>query len=164
MSLALLLAVACEGARSSVLLLDEVDAALDEHNVSTVAALLSRLAHGTLQAAATAPQASEAAGGGGAGGGRRRPAASSVQILCVSHQPSFQKACDAVVQLSRQAGSTEVADAGCGPGAVKQGAAAVGGRGQEAGGREGGAAKAAPAAAPSKVVRGKRTAGAKGRG
>lgn len=44
-SVALLLAVSAAGARSRVVLMDEVDAALDEHNQKSVARLLRHLAH-----------------------------------------------------------------------------------------------------------------------
>lgn len=61
-----------EGSHSSVILLDEVDAALDEANQALVAQLLKSFSHR-----------------GGA------------QVVCVSHNVAFQQACDAVVSVSQ---------------------------------------------------------------
>lgn len=72
-SLAMLLAVARAGNSSRVFLLDEVDAALDEHNQARAAALLKQLASDT--------------GDGGC------------QILCVTHNVAFQQICDAYVHV-----------------------------------------------------------------
>jgi len=55
-----------------VMLLDEVDAALDESNQALVAQLLKSFSHR-----------------GGA------------QVVCVSHNAAFQQACDALVNVSR---------------------------------------------------------------
>eukprot|EP00798_Chlamydomonas_sp_ICE-L_P030713 gene30713-35741_t len=77
-SLALLLAVAQHGQRSSLFLLDEVDAALDEHNQAAVARLLHALA---------------------VGGG--------VQVLCVSHNVTFHKMCDLLVTVSSTPSNTK---------------------------------------------------------
>lgn len=74
-SLAMLLAVARSGNGSGLFLLDEVDAALDEHNQARASALLKQLA--------------DAADGAGC------------QILCVTHNAAFQQVCDAFVQVVR---------------------------------------------------------------
>jgi ATPase subunit of ABC transporter with duplicated ATPase domains len=74
-SLAMLLAVARSGNGSSLFLLDEIDAALDEHNQARASALLRQLSH--------------AADGSGC------------QILCVTHNAAFQSVCDAFVQVVR---------------------------------------------------------------
>lgn len=73
-SLAMLLAVARAGNSSRLFLLDEVDAALDEHNQARAAALLKQLAN--------------ASDGG-------------CQILCVTHNAAFQQVCDAYIQVVR---------------------------------------------------------------
>jgi chromosome segregation ATPase len=64
-SLAMLLAVARSGSSCGLLLLDEVDAALDEHNQGAAAALLRQLAH---------------------------DAPSACQVLCATHNAGFQAA------------------------------------------------------------------------
>jgi hypothetical protein len=74
-SLAMLLAVARSGNGSSLFLLDEIDAALDEHNQARASALLRQLSH--------------AADGSGC------------QILCVTHNAAFQSVCDGFVQVVR---------------------------------------------------------------
>lgn len=74
-SLAMLLAVARSGNGSSLFLMDEIDAALDEHNQARASALLRQLAH--------------------AGDN------SGCQILCVTHNAAFQQVCDAFVQVVR---------------------------------------------------------------
>jgi ABC-type glutathione transport system ATPase component len=74
-SLAMLLAVARSGNGSSLFLMDEIDAALDEHNQARASALLRQLSHG--------------ADGSGC------------QILCVTHNAAFQSVCDAFVQVVR---------------------------------------------------------------
>lgn len=77
------------------LFISQVDAALDEHNQAVLAGLLSRLANGQLQhAAPSGPAVAAASSSASRGGG--------VQVICVSHQAAFQKACDGLVQLSRQ--------------------------------------------------------------
>lgn len=73
-SLAMLLAVARAGNSSRLFLLDEVDAALDEHNQARAAAFLKHLAN--------------AADGG-------------CQILCVTHNAAFQQLCDGYVHVAR---------------------------------------------------------------
>jgi chromosome segregation ATPase len=78
-SLAMLLAVACAGGSSTgLLLLDEVDAALDEHNTARAAALLRQLAHG------------------------------GCQVLCVTHNAAFQGCCDGFIRVSKPAGGHTV--------------------------------------------------------
>jgi ABC-type Mn2+/Zn2+ transport system ATPase subunit len=71
----MLLAVARSGNGSSLFLLDEIDAALDEHNQARASALLRQLAHAT--------------------------DGSGCQILCVTHNVAFQSVCDAFVQVVR---------------------------------------------------------------
>ncbi|WIA31126.1 hypothetical protein OEZ86_001147 [Tetradesmus obliquus] len=74
-SLAMLLAVARSGNGSSLFLMDEIDAALDEHNQARASALLRQLSHAT--------------------------DGSGCQILCVTHNAAFQTVCDAFVQVVR---------------------------------------------------------------
>jgi ABC-type sulfate/molybdate transport systems ATPase subunit len=71
----MLLAVARSGNGSSLFLLDEIDAALDEHNQARASALLRQLSHAT--------------------------DGSGCQILCVTHNAAFQSVCDAFVQVVR---------------------------------------------------------------
>ncbi len=99
-SLSLLLAAALEGSGSSVLLLDEVDAALDEVNQKAMARLLHGLAHGTLlgshgEGAPLHAGKRESSGQRGAGAA----GAAGVQVLCVSHHATCQSAADALVQV-----------------------------------------------------------------
>lgn len=74
-SLAMLLAVARSGNGSSLFLMDEIDAALDEHNQARASALLRQLSHAT--------------------------DGSGCQNLCVTHNAAFQSVCDAFVQVVR---------------------------------------------------------------
>ncbi|MEW5314115.1 MAG: hypothetical protein WDW38_005635 [Sanguina aurantia] len=121
-SLALLLEAAHAGAHSSVFLLDEVDAALDESNQAAIAALLHQLSHGTAPTphhAVADPDSLAGAVNNGAGksrsaacrgqsadkGGKARV---GCQMLCVSHNPAFQEACDGVVRVTRGPGGTAV--------------------------------------------------------
>ncbi|GAX79836.1 hypothetical protein CEUSTIGMA_g7276.t1 [Chlamydomonas eustigma] len=71
-SIALLMSAAQEGSHSTVMLLDEADAALDEHNQSSLAALLKHVSHGA-----------------------------GAQIICVSHNRAFQRDCDTTVHITR---------------------------------------------------------------
>lgn len=87
-SMAMLLAVARAGNGSRLILLDEADAALDEHNQARVAALLKQLARGDDQA--------------------------GCQILCVTHNLAFQQACDAFVRVAEAAAGNEGAGAPAG--------------------------------------------------
>ena len=73
-SLAMLLAVARTGSACGLLLLDEVDAALDEVNQARASGLLKQLA------------------------GDRT---SACQIMCVTHNYSFQEACDGFVRVTK---------------------------------------------------------------
>jgi hypothetical protein len=98
-SLALLLAIANTGcSNSQLLLLDEVDAALDEHNTCRLAELLHQLAHapaaqdeeqGKLRRKGQQGSMGAAARGGGC------------QILCVSHNKAFQGSCDGLLHVGR---------------------------------------------------------------
>lgn len=119
MSLAMLLAVARTGSACGLLLLDEVDAALDEVNQARASALLRQLAHDK---------------------------ASACQILCVTHNVSFQESCDGFVRVTKSAaGHTVPAEQGAGPaaGAKAAGAAnkaattAAAGKGRAKGSRQG---------------------------
>lgn len=80
-SLAMLLAVARAGGTCGLLLLDEVDAALDEVNQARVSALLRQLAHDR---------------------------ASACQVLCVTHNASFQGSCDGFVRVTKSASGHSV--------------------------------------------------------
>ncbi|KAK9843744.1 hypothetical protein WJX81_004731 [Elliptochloris bilobata] len=80
-SLALMLAAAYAGAGNRLLILDEVDAALDETNQGRVAALLRQLASGSGTAAC--------------------------QVLAVTHNAAFQ-ACGRLVQVYKNASGTHV--------------------------------------------------------
>lgn len=80
-SLAMLLAVARAGGTCGLLLLDEVDAALDEVNQARVSALLRQLAHDR---------------------------ASACQVLCVTHNASFQGSCDGLVRVTKSASGHSV--------------------------------------------------------
>ena len=75
-SLALLVAAAQEGSHSSVILLDEVDAALDEVNQALVARLLRVFSH-----------------------------SHGAQVICVSHNKAFQQICDAIINIARDGDS-----------------------------------------------------------
>ncbi|PSC67424.1 chromosome segregation SMC [Micractinium conductrix] len=79
-SLALVVAASLAGGGSSVMLMDEVDAALDEANQHAVARLFDSLSSGVV--------------GAGSGGG-------CAQILCVSHNAAFQALSGHVVSLTR---------------------------------------------------------------
>lgn len=85
----------------------QVDAALDESNQASVAQLLSLLSHGALPrtdpSSAAPPHRHKATPGNAivrnvVAGPVQGP---GVQIICVSHQPAFQKACNALVHISR---------------------------------------------------------------
>jgi len=75
-SLAMLLAVARTGSACGLLLLDEIDAALDEVNQARASALLWQLAHDST---------------------------SACQIMCVTHNVSFQERCDGFVRVTKSA-------------------------------------------------------------
>jgi ABC-type transport system involved in cytochrome bd biosynthesis fused ATPase/permease subunit len=108
-SLAMLLAVSRAGNSSGLFLLDEVDAALDEHNTARAAALLKQLAH---------------ADDGGRG----------CQILCVTHNAAFQHVCDGFVQVDAAGRSTGGDAAPAAAGAGRAAAAKKGRAGAVAGG------------------------------
>eukprot|EP00249_Psilotum_nudum_P004056 c17581_g1_i2 orf=171-1871(-) len=76
-SLAFVLMVAQIG-QSSLYLMDEVDAALDEHNQKRIATLIHSLA------------------------------SRGSQVICISHHLSFQEHSDIVIQVSRAEGSTRI--------------------------------------------------------
>ncbi|PRW20630.1 putative polyamine transporter isoform A [Chlorella sorokiniana] len=98
-SLAFVVAVAMAGASTSLFLMDEVDAALDEINQHLVARLFDSLSASSAVACS--------------------------QVLCVSHNAAFQQLCSRVVRLTRGAGGTMPADGGGGKGdGGKAGAAA----------------------------------------
>jgi ABC-type Mn2+/Zn2+ transport system ATPase subunit len=80
-SLAMLLAVARAGGTCGLLLLDEIDAALDEFNQARVSALLRQLAHDR---------------------------ASACQVLCVTHNAGFQGSCDGFVRVTKSAAGHSV--------------------------------------------------------
>eukprot|EP00887_Chlorella_sp_A99_P003385 scaffold7.g3385.t1 len=99
-SLALVVAAAMAGGCSEVLLLDEVDAALDESNQALLAKLLSSISGG----------GSGKEDGAGANGGRRGPGCS--QCVCISHNAAFQALCGRVLKVSRGPAGTLLAAAG----------------------------------------------------
>ncbi|KAK9812833.1 hypothetical protein WJX72_004444 [[Myrmecia] bisecta] len=80
LSLALILSAARAGSHTSLFLMDEVDAALDETNQRLVAALFKDVI---------------ASDGG-------------CQVLCVTHNAAFQQICDTIVQVTRDANGTHV--------------------------------------------------------
>jgi energy-coupling factor transporter ATP-binding protein EcfA2 len=95
----MLLAVARTGSACGLLLLDEVDAALDEVNQARASALLRQLAHDK---------------------------ASACQILCVTHNFSFQESCDGFVRVAKSAeGHSVPAEQGTGGGAEAANTAAA---------------------------------------
>ncbi|KAL0051989.1 hypothetical protein WJX82_005987 [Trebouxia sp. C0006] len=82
-SLALILAAATAGAKSSLFLMDEVDAALDENNQALVATLIKEIM---------------AQSGG-------------CQIMCVTHNLAFQQICSSIIQVAKDKhGATIVLD------------------------------------------------------
>ncbi|KAF5836957.1 hypothetical protein DUNSADRAFT_5186 [Dunaliella salina] len=105
-SLSLLLSAACEGSRSNVLLMDEVDAALDEHNQALVANLCHALAHGCLSERKGSSAGAHLVQKGNRVSKNSSCGNSHMQLICVSHHAAFQKACDALVQVSMQGNST----------------------------------------------------------
>jgi ABC-type Mn2+/Zn2+ transport system ATPase subunit len=110
----MLLAVARTGSACGLLLLDEVDAALDEVNQARASALLRELAHDK---------------------------ASACQILCVTHNFSFQESCDGFVRVAKSESGHSVPTeqaAGGGTAAAAAAAAAAGNGGSsKKGGRQG---------------------------
>lgn len=79
MSLALLLAAARAGSsKGGILLLDEIDAALDEHNQKRVAGLLHQLAHDK---------------------------AAMCQVICVTHNQAFQDRCEYLIRVTKSDGN-----------------------------------------------------------
>ncbi|KAL3152957.1 hypothetical protein ABBQ38_011987 [Trebouxia sp. C0009 RCD-2024] len=82
-SLALILAAATAGAKSSLFLMDEVDAALDENNQALVATLIKEIM---------------TQDGG-------------CQVLCVTHNLAFQQICSSIIQVTKnQDGATVLQD------------------------------------------------------
>jgi hypothetical protein len=128
-SLAFLLATGRAGCSSRLLLLDEVDAALDEHNQRRVAELLRQLANGSSGCEETGP------GCRAQGGKAKRKLGSSstagdgasCQILCISHNAPFQSTCHALLPVSSRAGRKAAASAAmAGPSAPVEGSSAPG--------------------------------------
>jgi hypothetical protein len=134
-SMAMLLAVARTGSVCGLLLLDEVDAALDEVNQSRASALLRQLAHDK---------------------------ASACQVLCVTHNASFQESCDGFVRVTKSAsghsvpaepgGDAQVTNPAAAAGAAAGGRAGGAGQKDQAGGRKGGKQGRAAAAARAQGV------------
>ena len=126
-SLALLLATAnAECSNSHLLLLDEVDAALDEHNTRRVAGLLHQLAHAPVAVGDGKRQQSRKGQAAGATGG-------GCQILCVSHNKAFQGLCDGLLHVGKNSSSRaeeKEGDEKAGAGAVGHG---KGGKGRKHG-------------------------------
>lgn len=85
---------------SSVLLADEVDAALDSVNQEQAARLLRLLC--TCSTGESPTQSNRA--NGTANASEHRPALA--QVLCISHSPIFQQLCDKVIKLRRSVGGT----------------------------------------------------------
>ncbi|KAL0033641.1 hypothetical protein WJX79_009327 [Trebouxia sp. C0005] len=86
-SLALILAAATAGAKSSLFLMDEVDAALDESNQALVATLIKEI----------------------------MAQSRGCQILCVTHNLAFQQICSSIIQVAKDKhGATIVLDSGSG--------------------------------------------------
>lgn len=100
-SLAMLLAVARTGSACGLLLLDEIDAALDEVNQARASALLWQLAHDST---------------------------SACQIMCVTHNVTFQERCDGFVRVTKSAAGHSI-PAGHSGEARQEGAAANEGAG-----------------------------------
>lgn len=109
-SLAMLLAVARTGSSCGLLLLDEVDAALDEVNQARASSLLKQLAH---------------------------DGASACQILCVTHNSSFQERCDGFLRVTKSAAGHSV------PAETQPGGSSVGGAAAGVGGKTAGRGAAA---------------------
>jgi energy-coupling factor transporter ATP-binding protein EcfA2 len=108
----MLLAVARTGSACGLLLLDEVDAALDEVNQARASALLRQLAHDKV---------------------------SACQILCVTHNFSFQESCDGFVLVAKsESGHSVPAEQAAGGGTAAAATAAAGNGGSsKKGGRQG---------------------------
>lgn len=94
-----------------MLLLDEVDAALDESNQSLLANLLTGITATTTTS-------------GRAGSKARSSSLQCSQVLCVSHAPAFQQLCGRVVKVSRGPAGTTVAEGSGGEVAAPEGTAA----------------------------------------